>query len=217
MSARKFLKAERNALADLLLEVGPDAPTLCAGWATRDLAAHLVTREDRPDAALGIALGPLSGYTKKVQAQLARQPYPQLVRRVRGGPGFLGPFAIPGVDAAVNVLEYFVHHEDVRRALPGWQPRELSLEDRQLLWKRLVRAAKLSLSGLPVGVTLEPDDLAGPVSAPVREGQLQVTLVGPVGELTLLCLGRRQAARVEVRGSRAAQLAFAATDISSAE
>lgn len=215
MTARQFLKAERQALADLLAELGPDAPTLCQGWTTRDLAAHLVAREDRPDAALGIALGPLSAWTKKVEEQLARQPYPQLVRRVRNGPGFLGPFAIPGVDTAANLIEYFVHHEDVRRAQPDWQPREFSPADRQLLWKRVVRAAKLGLRGLPVGVTLAPNDLPGaqPPTEKVREGKLEVTLVGPVGELTLLCFGRRQAARVDIVGSRAAQLAFAQAEI----
>jgi uncharacterized protein (TIGR03083 family) len=35
---------ERNELCDLMLETGPDAPTLCEGWTTRDLAAHLVIR-----------------------------------------------------------------------------------------------------------------------------------------------------------------------------
>jgi hypothetical protein len=36
---------ERLELCDLLLELGPDAPTLCEGWTTADLAAHLVLRE----------------------------------------------------------------------------------------------------------------------------------------------------------------------------
>src|SRR5882762_622635 len=36
---------ERRELCDLFLELGPDAPTLCEGWTTLDLAAHLVLRE----------------------------------------------------------------------------------------------------------------------------------------------------------------------------
>ena len=47
---------ERAALCDLLDELGPDQPTLCEGWQTRDLAAHLVVREHRLDAAPGILL-----------------------------------------------------------------------------------------------------------------------------------------------------------------
>ena len=44
---------ERAALVTTMRAVGPDAPTLCGDWTTRDLAAHLVLRERRPDAAPG--------------------------------------------------------------------------------------------------------------------------------------------------------------------
>ena len=44
---------ERQALCDLLADIGPDQPTLCTGWRTADLAAHLVLRERRPDAGAG--------------------------------------------------------------------------------------------------------------------------------------------------------------------
>ena len=47
-------ESERALFADLLAEVGPDAPTLCGDWTTRDLAAHLVVRERRLDATPGI-------------------------------------------------------------------------------------------------------------------------------------------------------------------
>ena len=47
---------ERRRFADALLEVGPDAPTLCDGWSTRDLAAHVVLRDRRPDAAGGLGM-----------------------------------------------------------------------------------------------------------------------------------------------------------------
>src|SRR5690606_24047731 len=43
-SMTEHARAERHALADLLMAVGPDAPTLCAGWTTAHLAAHLVVR-----------------------------------------------------------------------------------------------------------------------------------------------------------------------------
>ena len=39
---------ERAALSDDLLRIGPDRPTLCEGWKTRDLLAHLLVRERQP-------------------------------------------------------------------------------------------------------------------------------------------------------------------------
>ena len=39
-SSRPLAQRERTALADLLEELGPDAPTLCAGWSAIDLATH---------------------------------------------------------------------------------------------------------------------------------------------------------------------------------
>lgn len=54
-------RSERSALADLLEQVGPAQPTLCAGWDTEDLLAHLLVRERRPDAAAGMLIIPLAG------------------------------------------------------------------------------------------------------------------------------------------------------------
>ena len=54
------VRRERYALCDTFEAVGPDAPTLCTPWRTRDLAAHLVIREGRPDAAVGLLVPPLA-------------------------------------------------------------------------------------------------------------------------------------------------------------
>src|SRR5579884_3787662 len=117
-----YSRDERRALCGLLHDTGPDAPTLCEGWATRDLAAHLVLREYRPDAGAGMLGGPLAGYTARAQRRLTeRTPYPRLVEMIRGGPPRLSVFGLPGVDARANLVEFYVHHEDVRRAAPGWE------------------------------------------------------------------------------------------------
>ena len=87
--------AERAALSDLLESSGPDAPTLCGDWTTRDLAAHLVVRERRPDSLPGIRIRALAGHTESVQASYAGRDYAELVRLVRTGPGLLSPFALP--------------------------------------------------------------------------------------------------------------------------
>ena len=57
MNTTRHARAERASLCDLLAEVGPDAPTLCEGWTTALLAAHLVVRERRPDGGPGRGVG----------------------------------------------------------------------------------------------------------------------------------------------------------------
>ena len=136
----------------------PGAPTLCEGWRTLDLAAHLVLREHRPDAAAGVMGGPLASHTERVQRMLiARNPYRQLVDEVRGGPPRLSVFAIPGMDERLNMVEFFVHHEDVRRGADGRQPREIGEGLTDALWQRL-RAARLVFRKAPVGIELVRDD-----------------------------------------------------------
>src|ERR1700733_482692 len=99
-----YARDERVALCALLAELGPDKPTLCEGWQTGDLAAHLVLRERRPDAGAGIMGGPLAGYTRKVQARLAgRTPFARLIDLIRTGPPRLSLFGLPGADERLNM------------------------------------------------------------------------------------------------------------------
>ena len=154
-----YSREERLALCALLDKTGPDAPTLCEGWTTGDLAAHLVLRERRPDAAAGVIGGPLAGYTARVQQRIrARTPFGDLVRIIRSGPPRLSVMALPGVDERANAVEFFVHHEDVRRAAPDWEPRALSDGESDMLWQRL-RMARFMLRKAPVGVELARDDI----------------------------------------------------------
>src|ERR1700754_3847356 len=115
---------ERLALADLLTEVGPDAPTLCAGWTTRDLAAHLVIRERRPDASAAGLIPPLAGHVEHVRLAKAARPYPEGVGELRPPPWW-SLLSNPLTDELVNGLEFFIHHEDVRRSGADWSPRTL--------------------------------------------------------------------------------------------
>jgi uncharacterized protein (TIGR03085 family) len=188
---------ERAALCALLDETGPAAPTLCEGWTTLDLAAHLVLREHRPDAAAGILGGPLAGYTRRVQRAIAgRTPYPRLVDMIRNGPPRISIFGIPGVAERVNVVEYFVHHEDARRARPGWEPRAVGQGLSEVLWQRLglARSDKPSAAG-PGTPSIR---LTVNARTPV------VTVTGTPAELTMWALGRTAAARVRLDGSEAA-------------
>ena len=105
-------KEEREEICDTLLALGPDQPTLCVGWTTHDMIAHLVLRERRPDAAPGIVLRPFSGHTDRVMAQMATQPFEELVTTFRNGPPLWSVFAIPvlgdRVIAVVNEVAGFL-------------------------------------------------------------------------------------------------------------
>jgi uncharacterized protein (TIGR03085 family) len=191
--------AERAALADALLQAGPDHPTLCAGWDTPQLAAHLVIREGRPDSALGIVLPPLAGWTERVQAQYARKPYAELVATFRDGPPRMSPFAIPGVDARVNLGEYFVHCEDVRRARPGWEPRDLPADRQEALWSNLTMSGRMLLRRAASTITLRRPD--GRIATVLRRnGTEGITLNGEPSELLLYTFGRKDQAVVQLDG-----------------
>ena len=207
-----YSREERLALCALFDETGPDAPTLCEGWTTGDLAAHLVLRERRPDAAAGVAGGPLAGYTARVQHRLRQRiPFPELVRMIRSGPPHLSVMALPGMDERINAVEFFVHHEDVRRAADGWEPRALGSGESDMLWGRL-RMARFMLRKAPVGVELARDDVGPATDNPdgvpyritARNATPAVTVVGSPAELTLWVMGRRAAARVRMDGIQAA-------------
>jgi len=196
VSAAYVARAERAALCDLFAALGPDQPTLCAGWTTRDLAAHLVIRERRPDAAVGILVKPLSGHTEQVRAAAARRPYERLIAELREPP-FWSMSGFGPMDRAANTLEFFIHHEDVRRAQPDWQPRRLDPGAARALWHGVPGTAKLALRRFPAGV-----EITAPGYGKTRAGvgPVQVRLSGDPGELVLFLSGRQSAARVELTG-----------------
>jgi uncharacterized protein (TIGR03085 family) len=188
---------ERAALADLLSDVGPDTPTLCAGWSARDLAAHLVVREARPDTLPGLVLPGADAWTERVRRAYAARPFGELVAAFRAGPPRWSPFALPGADARANAVELFVHHEDVRRARPGWSPRPLDERDQSALWRALTTQGRAGLRHSPVGVVLV---VPGGPRRQVRRGAVSAVLTGQPTELLLYVYGRRSVARVDVGG-----------------
>lgn len=189
-------RVERAELCALFEALGPEVPTLCDGWDAADLAAHLVVRERRPDGALGILAGPFAGYGEKVRRSYADKPWDELVGLVRGGPPLLSVFALPGVDRLANTMEFFIHHEDLRRA-NGLEPRELDSDLESRLWTIVGRMSKMFLRKAPAGVTLRATD--GRSSVP-RDADPMVTVTGDVGELALFIYGRQDAAQVTLEG-----------------
>ncbi|MFI9718785.1 TIGR03085 family metal-binding protein [Streptomyces sp. NPDC052396] len=189
---------ERLLLADLLETAGPHAPTLCEGWSTRDLAAHIVVRERRSDAAAGVLIKPLAARLERVQAEFAARPYEELIQLIRTGPPRTSPFALKQIDEAANTVEFYVHTEDVRRAQPDWTPRELDPVFADALWSRLEKVARIVGRKAPAGLVLRRPDGRTVVA---RRGAPVVTVTGEPGELVLFALGRQDAARVELDGA----------------
>ena len=194
MPPPSLAQQERTTLCDLLVERGPDAPTLCEGWSTADLAAHLVVRERRPDSGPGLVWPPLAGYTDKVRTAVRdRTPFEKLVETVRRGP----PLLLRPFDGPMNTVEFFIHVEDVRRAQDGWEPRPIPPELADALWARVGPGGMAKKVPATIVITspgrAEKDRGTGP----------RLTLAGDPGELTMFGSGRQGAAKVEISGDAA--------------
>ncbi|MBP7928965.1 MAG: TIGR03085 family protein [Acidimicrobiia bacterium] len=192
-------QSERQQLCDLFVEVGPDAPTLSGEWKSEDLAAHLYVRERKPFGAVGIVVKRFEPRADKAMADaLAAKGYLGVVEAVRGGP----PALIKPLDGVINPVEFFVHHEDVRRGGGEAPARELGGES-DVLWKLIPRLSKALVRGLTdIELTARRTDTGE--SAKLRSGSQPVTLVGEVGEIVLYLYGRKSVAHVELEGSEEA-------------
>ena len=188
MGATEILLKERAAMCDTFDKYGAEAPTLCEGWLTLDLAAHLVAREARSDAAIGLVVPAFAGHLQRVMDSYKTKGYDTLVGMLRTGPPWMhrtGPLA------TANVNENFIHHEDVRRA-NGEGPRVLDTDMSDVLWKMLgFGVRKKRLHG--VAFTLRTPD--GREKVITKEGE-PVVMTGEPGELALFMSGRKESAVV---------------------
>ncbi len=185
---------ERRELCDLLLEVGPDAPTLCEGWTAADIAAHLVLREH-------FRRWP----PVRLDAEKAKG-FPTVVARLRAGAPLI-PWRLPRLRNVLIGLEFFIHHEDVRRA-NGRGPRS-GIPDLEALAWRLT-----GYSGKRLARRLGPYSLELVRADGVRRtfGSGPPALVhGPATELTLFLSGRRTASKVTLDGEPEAVAALERT------
>jgi uncharacterized protein (TIGR03085 family) len=196
MSTLSFARRERHELCDLALVLGEDAPTLCGGWTAKELVAHLLVREHRPLGAVGIAVPLLSGLTDREMARLTRQDFAVLVDRLRD-PG-LTPYAVPVLERLLNTVEYFVHHEDLRRAQPGWAPRSLDARDESRLWAN----AKIIGRGLvrPAGVPVRIRRSDTGATATLRGGDDPVLVSGLPSEILVFLFGRDRVRDLDLDG-----------------
>lgn len=202
---------ERHALAKTLRSAGSDAPTLCGDWSTAQLAAHLVLRE-RSLVELGgrLPVKRLHESAERLIDQVAeRDPYDRLVDLVDAGPSWrdvrwplptAAVWSLPAVREAANLTEYLIHHEDVRRAGPDWQPRELPVDVQMAVWKRLPVTSRLSMRKVAVGVELVWPSHGSLRAGANRKEPAAVRITGDPVELVLFASGRIAKAQVDYAG-----------------
>jgi uncharacterized protein (TIGR03085 family) len=195
-----FVHRERQELADALDRLGPAAPTLCEGWDTAHLAAHLVVRERRPDALVGLGAevtglgGPIAAWPHRLEDRLREStPYGEVVNRLRAGAPVWSPMGWPRIGEALNTTEFAIHHEDVRRGQPDWKPRVLSGPDQDALWDAAGLFARRAAGRR--GLLLRRTDVPG---VEKRFGDGGRTVAGEPMELLLWASGRRDHAQVTV-------------------
>ena len=197
-----FVDPSREVLAETLLAAGPDSPTLCRGWKTRDLAAHLYLRERKAAVGLGLIIKRLSKASDNATAKLASKlktadDYTELVKAFRAGPPALSPMKIKALDESSNLIEYFVHTEDIRRAVDRWAPRALDEEYSEALWDELIKRAAILYRGVDLGIVLVRP--SGPRHV-ARRAPVSVAIVGEPGELLMHAHGRTRHALVTFEG-----------------
>ena len=185
---------ERRELCDLLLEVGPEAPTLCEGWTAADIAAHLVLREH------------FRRWNDRRMAAEKAKGLPAVVARLRAGAPLI-PWRLPRIRDVMNGLEFYIHHEDVRRA-NGREPRAGTPDLEALAWRLTGYSARRLVRRLgPYSL-----ELVRPDGVRRTFGSGPPALVhGPATELTLFLGGRRTAAKVTVDGDPDAVAALGRT------
>ena len=197
-----FDTIEREQLCDLLDELGPQAPTLLDPWTTHDIAAQLVLREHDFLAAPGlVAHGAWGRFAERRRLAWKKTAFKDLVATIRSGPP-PGLFRIRWVRRVANLNEFFVHHEDVRRA-NGHGPRTNTSTLDHALWRN-VGIARWWLVRRLRGIGLELEWAATGQVLRARRGDPTACLTGPPGELLLYLFGRQDAARVELNGPTAA-------------
>lgn len=194
LGAMSFSSAERGRLADLFLQLGPDAPTLCEGWDSHHLAAHLLLRETQPLAAAGIFLSSFSERLNQAMQEQLDRDFSAVVKEWAAGPGRLNPMR--AADRLVNTVEHFVHHEDLRRGggVGQWQPRDFSQAVDDQLHAALSTVAPRVLKDSEKPVLLVAEGRKPVVAARGRgvagRGDDVVRVSGQPGELLLWAFGR---------------------------
>jgi uncharacterized protein (TIGR03085 family) len=192
MSMLSVAQLERAALCDFLDDVGPDRMTLCEGWSTHHLVAHLAIREGGIVEQVRNAVP--GGGDRLVEDAVRTRDFAALVSQVRSGPSRLTLYGLPGADRVLNTLEFLIHHEDARRGEGEWEPRDLPAWVEDVVWAQVVKTAKLASLRSKHRLTLLRAETGE--EAVVSRGSGDRLIAGRPSELALYVSGRKRAARV---------------------
>lgn len=192
-----FAKRERSAICQTLRQLGPDQPTLCQGWSTKDLLVHLIVRENRPDAAVGLFIPFLSSYTDSISKKYNEKSFEDLISIFENGPKSPSPFALPKVDELANTFEFLVHHEDILRAQNEYQPRKFTEEDAKFIWSRFTKSAVFFMRKVKVGVVAKTDQ----GTYTLKRGNDVVTISGNIIDLVMFAFGRQNKTEIVFEGN----------------
>lgn len=187
---------------------------MSGAWTAAQLAAHLVLRERSATELLGRLPNKRAQQIaqREIDKLVASEPYEELVAAVESGPSWRDArlpvptaliWSLPTVRERANLIEYLVHHEDVRRAKPEWAPRQLPDPLVNEIWRRLPISIRLTMRRVPLGVALAwPGH--GEVRTPrAKRHGTKVTVTGEPVELLLWAFGRRSVAQVTIDGDPA--------------
>lgn len=192
-----LVTTERASLSDDFVSFGPDAPTIL-DWDAQGLLEHLILRERRPHLLLGerVPVQAVSDWMEGERAKLREKDWAEQVEIFRRGPGRFSP--VRAVDRQMNTAEYFIHHEDLLRARPGWNPRNLGDAADRELWGSLKHAGRMIIRTEADLTLVSP---LGGLRLPGRRSEGSVSVHGPVSELMLWAFGRDRVARVSIEGA----------------
>jgi uncharacterized protein (TIGR03085 family) len=194
-----LLDAERHDLVTTLREAGPAAPTLCIGWDARTLLAHLIRRERSPLELIARAKVPgIAEHAEEAMVGYAKShTFSDMLTTFDSGPPFYSVFSFGPTQEALNLLEYVIHHEDVRRAVGQAAPRTLDQERERAVLRRLRAFARFTMRSSPVSVQFRTPDGA---SFQAGNGAHSVVVTGRPVELALVAFGRQPVAEVDYAG-----------------
>ncbi|HEX5917635.1 MAG TPA: maleylpyruvate isomerase family mycothiol-dependent enzyme [Nocardioides sp.] len=181
----RHIDTERTALADVLAGLTDDewrAPSLCAAWSVRDVAAHLALSHASARELLGAAVRSGFRYHATIRDSAIRSPldHQQIVDRLRG---FVGSRrTVPMVSEREPLLDVLVHTQDICLPLHRDHPMPTDAAvvalERVLWWSRRV----------PIGPRLRDVHLvATDVAWQAGSGR---RVEGPVQWLLLAATGR---------------------------
>ncbi len=210
LNMTSFAKSERSAICQTLRKLGPDQPTLCQGWSTKDLLVHLIVRENRPDAAVGLFIPFLNSYTETISNKYKEKSFEELLSIFENGPKSPSPFSLPKVDEIANTFEFLVHHEDILRAQNYYQPRKFTEDELKSIWSRFTKSAIFFMRKVKVGVVAKTDQ----GTYTLKRGNDVVTISGDVIDLVMFAFGRQNKTQLNFEGNPSAVEKLKNSDLS---